>query len=136
MAVGSFFLCSPDCPKQSRTSFPSYKFFYTIVFAKVSVCTQLQQRRSTDSSPVEILHIISKTSRWTEIFFIPDFSILKLKNVKVPALKKYVELVRNSQMTYAILKGTFDCPASWSKHIEHTTYQADFPRKLRFHNQF
>ena len=80
------------------------------------------QRRSTDSSPVEILHIISKTSRWTEIFFIPDFSILKLKNVTVLALKKSVELVRNSQMTYAILKGTFDCPVSWSKHIEHTTY--------------
>ena len=27
MAVGSFFLCSPDCPKQPRTSFPFYNFF-------------------------------------------------------------------------------------------------------------
>ena len=35
MAVGSFFsLCSPDCPKQPRTSFPFYKFFYPIVSAK------------------------------------------------------------------------------------------------------
>ena len=31
-----FFLCSPDCPKQPRASFPFYKFFYTIVSAKVS----------------------------------------------------------------------------------------------------
>ena len=31
-----FFLCSPDCPKQPRTSFPFYKFFYPIVSAKVS----------------------------------------------------------------------------------------------------
>ena len=36
MAVGSFFLCSPDCPKQSRTSFQFHKFFYPIVSAKVS----------------------------------------------------------------------------------------------------
>ena len=36
MAVGSFFLCSHDCPKQPRTSFPFYDFFYTIVSAKVS----------------------------------------------------------------------------------------------------
>ena len=39
-----FFLCSPDCPKQPRTSFPFYEFFYPIVSAKVSdilkVCAQ------------------------------------------------------------------------------------------------
>ena len=35
MAVGSF-LCSPIRPKQPRTSFPFYKFFYPIVSAKVS----------------------------------------------------------------------------------------------------
>ena len=32
-----FFLCSPDCAKQPRTSFPFYEFFYTIISAKVSV---------------------------------------------------------------------------------------------------
>ena len=37
MAVGSFFLCSPNCPKQPRNSFPFYKFFYPIVSAKVSI---------------------------------------------------------------------------------------------------
>ena len=36
MVVRSFFLCSPYCPKQPRTSFPFYKFFYPIVSAKVS----------------------------------------------------------------------------------------------------
>jgi hypothetical protein len=34
--LGGFFLCSPDCPKQPRTSFPFYKLFYPIVSAKVS----------------------------------------------------------------------------------------------------
>ena len=35
-----FFLCSPDCPKQPRTSFPFYKFFYTTISAKISVCNR------------------------------------------------------------------------------------------------
>ena len=39
---GFFFLCSPDCPKKPRTSFPFYKFFYPIVSAKVSVKTLLE----------------------------------------------------------------------------------------------
>ena len=30
-----FFLCSPDCPKEPRTSFPSYRFFYTIICSKI-----------------------------------------------------------------------------------------------------
>ena len=34
--LGGFFLCSPDCPKQPRSSFPFYKFLYSIVSAKVS----------------------------------------------------------------------------------------------------
>jgi hypothetical protein len=37
--LGVFFLCSPDCPKQPRTSFPFYKFFYPIISAKVSGLT-------------------------------------------------------------------------------------------------
>ena len=32
MAVGRFFLCSPNCPKQPRTSFP----FYTTISLKIS----------------------------------------------------------------------------------------------------
>jgi hypothetical protein len=38
--LGVFFLCSPDCPKQPRTSFPFYKLFYPIVSAKVSEADQ------------------------------------------------------------------------------------------------
>ena len=34
--LGVFSLCSPDCPKHPRNSFPFYKFFYLIVSAKVS----------------------------------------------------------------------------------------------------
>ena len=34
--LGGFFLSSPNCQKQPRTSFPFYKFFYPIVSAKVS----------------------------------------------------------------------------------------------------
>ena len=36
--LGVFFLCSPNCPKQPRTSFPFYKFFYTTNSYRVSAC--------------------------------------------------------------------------------------------------
>ena len=37
MAVGRlFFLCSPDCSKQPRTSFSFYKFFCPIISARIS----------------------------------------------------------------------------------------------------
>ena len=41
MAV--FFLCSPACPKQPRSSFPFYKFSYTFICAKI--CGMLLQKR-------------------------------------------------------------------------------------------
>ena len=31
-----FFLCSPDCPKHPRNSFPFYKFFYTTISCRIS----------------------------------------------------------------------------------------------------
>ena len=34
--LGGFFLCSPDCPKQPRTSFPLYKFFYPTISSRIS----------------------------------------------------------------------------------------------------
>ena len=34
--LGGFFLCSPDCPKQPRTSFPFYTFFYQTISLKIS----------------------------------------------------------------------------------------------------
>ena len=34
--LGGFFLCSPDCPKQPRTSFPFYKFFYPTISGRIS----------------------------------------------------------------------------------------------------
>ena len=34
--MGGFFLCSPACPKQPRTSFPFYKLFYTTISARIS----------------------------------------------------------------------------------------------------
>ena len=40
--LGVFFLCSPDCPKQAKISFPSYKFFYPNVSAKVFELTVLK----------------------------------------------------------------------------------------------
>ena len=37
MAVGSFFfLCIPDCLKQSRTSFSFYEFFFTTILCRIS----------------------------------------------------------------------------------------------------
>ena len=34
--LGIVFLCSPECPKQPRTSFPFYKFFYSTVSSRIS----------------------------------------------------------------------------------------------------
>jgi hypothetical protein len=41
MAVGSFFPLQPDCPKQPRTSFPFYKFFYPTISGRISAKMQL-----------------------------------------------------------------------------------------------
>ena len=43
MAVGSFFPCSPDCPKQPRTSFPFYNFFYPTISGGISVTINLKK---------------------------------------------------------------------------------------------
>ena len=43
-----FFLCSHNCPKQARTSFPFYKSFYSIVSAKVSVSNAVQKLQLND----------------------------------------------------------------------------------------
>ena len=34
--LGVVFLCSPDCPKQPRTSFPFYNFFYPTISCRIS----------------------------------------------------------------------------------------------------
>ena len=54
MAVASFFLCSPDCPKQPRTSFPFYKFFYPTISGRISGCSVQWQRTTMH---VHLLHI-------------------------------------------------------------------------------
>ena len=38
-----FFLCSPNCQNQSRTSFPFYEFFYLTISARISGFMQLKQ---------------------------------------------------------------------------------------------
>ena len=45
MAVERFFLCSPDCPKQPRTSFPFYKFFYPTISDRISGGTHTAKRK-------------------------------------------------------------------------------------------
>ena len=41
-----FFLCSPDCPKQPKTSFMFCKFFYPIISARISGCPVGPQYKS------------------------------------------------------------------------------------------
>ena len=53
--LGVCFLCSPDCPKQPRTSFQFYKFFYSIVSAKVSVSRELFQYKEKSQSLVSLM---------------------------------------------------------------------------------
>ena len=49
MAVGrGFFLCSHDCPKQSRTSFPFYKLFYLTISARISDCRNVHRKSRQD----------------------------------------------------------------------------------------
>ena len=59
--LGGFFLCCPDCPKQPRTSFPFYKFFYPIVSVKVSgwlICKVVQ---------VKSTKYLSRPNLWAKI---------------------------------------------------------------------
>ena len=52
MAVGrGFFLCSPACPKQPRTSFPFYKLFYPSISARISAQECLRSEKKTSFSP-------------------------------------------------------------------------------------
>jgi hypothetical protein len=39
--LGGFFLCSPNCLKQPKTSFPFYKFFYPTISGRISGFTDL-----------------------------------------------------------------------------------------------
>ena len=39
--LGVFFLCSPACPKQPKTSFLFYKFFYSSILCRISGLYQL-----------------------------------------------------------------------------------------------
>ena len=38
-----FSLCSPDCPKQHRTSFPFYELFYPTISCRISALLSLPQ---------------------------------------------------------------------------------------------
>ena len=65
--VEVFFLCSPDCPKQPRTSFPFYKLFYPIISAKVSeftllFCNSLSQAEQHIEKCKKVLSIVNQIS--------------------------------------------------------------------------
>ena len=48
VAVGRvFFLCSPDCPEQPRTSFLFYRLFYPTISGRISVCTEDDDKNHT-----------------------------------------------------------------------------------------
>ena len=76
-----FFLCSPDCPKQPRTSFSFYKFFYPIVSAKVS-----------DAWPL-LLHVFS--SRFQHEYLITEsiliiYTICREQDIKENSSKAII----------------------------------------------
>ena len=84
MAVGRFFFrrCSPKCTKQSRTSFPFYRFFYTTISCRISAYYETgfieREMHKTSFVPVFLLskaYITSKiwigqplTILWRRIF--------------------------------------------------------------------
>ena len=86
MAVWVFFLCSPPCPKQPKTSFPFYKFFYQTISARISAN----------------MHYISWNSENDEFFFdnylenSPNKYLQTYPNLTIGGLNKNSILTTNS----------------------------------------
>jgi len=51
-----FFLCSPACPKQPRSSFPFYKFSYTFICVKICVHSKAKDNRVAQSQQFCLLN--------------------------------------------------------------------------------
>ena len=76
-----FFLCSPDCPKQPRISFPSYKFFYTTISCRIGYL--LRSNHSIDWKNdiiVENFFYYSSFHQHFVIFFSLRLTIYDLSN--------------------------------------------------------
>ena len=80
--LGVFLLYSPDCPKQPRTLFPFYKFFYPIISAKVSAfkrpCRILNEFNLFQPFPDETLNF---GSLWWPGFWLSNFDRSQLWTV-------------------------------------------------------
>ena len=63
-----FFLCSPECTKQPRTSFPFYKFFYSIISAMVSGGLPLKQASSAWVCILPWFRVLSRYISWSQTF--------------------------------------------------------------------
>ena len=85
--LGVFFLCSPNCPKQPRTSFPFYKFFYPTISGRISDWLQLTLRFKTDlQCNLPFLHLNKWPAKWLTMSF---EKIVKLQIHLLSALKYF-----------------------------------------------
>ena len=65
--LGVFFLCSPNCPKHPRTSFPFYILFYPIVSAKVSECMASNNIISVFKERIKLSFIFAEIDNHSDI---------------------------------------------------------------------
>ena len=82
--LGVFFLCSPNCLKQPRTSFPFYELFYPTISGRIS-----------DSGPSNVRHAM-KTFCSTTYTYLVSF-IIQLRtlygNKSAPGICKCLRLL-------------------------------------------
>ena len=72
---GVFFLCSPDCPKQPRTSFSFYNLFYTTISCRISATWQPKKRIIVKAHHMTLLEGLLVKLQKSELYiFITEFS--------------------------------------------------------------
>ena len=109
MAVWSFFLCSPICPKQPRTSYPFYKLFYATISCRISGpsrCLPLYNIHSYISNAVQFskyVILFNKSLFTLKLFYQIVSCMISLSN----SLSKCTVSVKKNTLNYPILVGYY-----------------------------
>ena len=140
MAVGIFFLCSPKCPKQPRTSFSFYKSFYPTIscrifgdsahYLAVSHYTsfkecQFSQKQQQDFTIYTAIFTSKQVSGLKQEFY--NSRLLKIgikvlheneyKTFKWDALSKYI-LLREPHCVGGLQNFSYTCCTTSNEHKE------------------
>ena len=91
-----FFLCSTYCPKQPRTSFPFYKFFYPTTCCKI--CDFIALVRFiciTQKFSVQLVKLLDESNYFIRCFYRNQVHYLELKCQNVSGSLISVEILKN-----------------------------------------